>query len=93
MAERGDVTGTSDVTAPVLRLVRGDATAEEVAALVAALGAVRDAGVASAGDAAGAPALTAHGRTPRSGWRDRSALVRRPLSPGPGAWRASGFAR
>jgi hypothetical protein len=62
---------------PPLRLVRGDATPEEVAALVAVLSA------ASAGDAAKpAPRHT-------SQWASRERGVRRPLQPGPGAWRAS----
>ena len=66
--------------APVLRIVRGDATAEEVAALVAVV----------AGLAAGAPAPPPRGAT---GWRDRSRLVREPLRPGPGAWSASALPR
>jgi hypothetical protein len=60
---------------PVLRVVRGDATAEEIAALVAVL-------LSRAGDEVG-PA------TARSAWADRSRQLRRPLHPGPGAWRRS----
>ncbi len=66
---------------PLLRVVRGDATPEEIAALVAVLMA------RSADTEAPGP--------PRSGqknaWSDRSRLLRRPLSPGPGAWRRSGL--
>ena len=61
---------------PALRVVRGDATAEEIAALVAAL-------LSRPGDV-GAPSAP-----PRSAWADRSRLLRRPLRPGPGAWRRS----
>ena len=65
---------------PVLRVVRGDATPEEIAALVAVL-------LARAGDAeAPGPARSVPGF-----WADRSRLLRRPLSPGPGAWRRSGL--
>jgi len=61
---------------PFLQVVKGDATPEEIAALVAVISA----------RAAAAPAAPAR-RT--SAWTDRSRLVRRPLRPGPGAWRAS----
>jgi hypothetical protein len=65
---------------PLFRVVRGDATPEEIAALVAVL-------MARAGDTeASSPA-----RSVRNSWSDRSRLLRRPLSPGPGAWRRSGL--
>jgi hypothetical protein len=66
---------------PPLRLVRGDATPEEVAAVLAVL-------AAAGGDAGTEPA-------PRhtSQWSSRERLVRRPLTPGPGAWRASAWPR
>jgi hypothetical protein len=62
-----------------LRLVRGDATPEEVAALMAVLS-------AASGRAEAAPA-------PRhtSQWASRERAVRRPVRPGPGAWRASAW--
>ena len=63
---------------PLLRVVRGDAAPEEIAALVAVL-------LARAGDAK-APGPT---RSVRNSWSDRSRLLRRPLFPGPGAWRRS----
>jgi hypothetical protein len=62
---------------PALRVVRGDATPEEIAALVAVL---------LARSAAGEVVVP----TPaRSAWSDRSRLLRRPLFPGAGAWRRS----
>ncbi|GAA0959186.1 acyl-CoA carboxylase subunit epsilon [Actinocorallia libanotica] len=61
---------------PFLQVVKGDATPEEIAALVAVLSA-RPSGAA-------AP----EARRP-SAWTDRSRLARRPLRSGPGAWRAS----
>jgi hypothetical protein len=60
---------------PVLRIVRGAPNEEELAALVAVL-------------SARAAARPAPAPTPTSAWRDRAALLRRPLHPGPGAWRA-----
>lgn len=72
----------SDV--PYLQVVRGDATPEEVAALVTVLTAAQArAAEAQRGDAART------GRT--SAWSARSRLVRRPVEHGPGAWRASAF--
>ncbi|GLZ12119.1 hypothetical protein Acsp04_23540 [Actinomadura sp. NBRC 104425] len=69
---------------PFLQVVRGDATPEEVAALVAVLTARARAA------AAAAPA----GRQRASRWADRSRMMRAPLPPsGPGAWRASGLPR
>ena len=65
---------------PILRLVRGDATPEEIAALVAVLMS-RSGDEESAAPGADAPA--------RSAWADRSRLLCRPLHPGPGAWRRS----
>lgn len=58
-----------------MRVVRGNPSDEEVAALVVAL-------------RLRAPA-PADERTPVSGWARREDLLRRPLHPGPGAWRAS----
>ncbi|GAA4606885.1 hypothetical protein GCM10023195_25470 [Actinoallomurus liliacearum] len=64
---------------PFLQVVRGDATPEEIAALVAVL-------------TARARAASAVRTTPparRSAWADRSRQLRRPLPHGPGAWRTS----
>ncbi len=66
---------------PALRIVRGDPTPEEVAALTVVL-------AAASGDG-GEPEDTG----PASVWTEREALVRRPLTPGPGAWRASALPR
>ncbi|MCD2197412.1 acyl-CoA carboxylase subunit epsilon [Actinomycetospora endophytica] len=76
--------GETDETAParpVLRIVRGDPTPEEVAALTAVL--------AAASGGGGEPEETG----PTSVWNERESLVRRPLTPGPGAWRASALPR
>ena len=64
---------------PSLRVVRGDATPEEIAALVAVLAARGD------GEAGSQP------RSVKNIWSDRSRLLRRPLATGPGAWRNSGL--
>jgi hypothetical protein len=65
---------------PVLRIVRGEPTAAELVAVVVVLGA------RSSQPAAGKP-------TPRSPWAARDRLVRRSLTAGPGAWRASALPR
>jgi len=64
---------------PLLRVVRGDATPEEIAALVAVLAARGD------DEAPSQPRLV------KNAWSDRSRLLRRPLAAGPGAWRNSGL--
>jgi Acyl-CoA carboxylase epsilon subunit len=64
---------------PALRVIRGDATPEEIAALLAVLLARRP-------DEVEAPRPR---QLARSAWSDRSRQLRRPLSPGPGAWRRS----
>jgi hypothetical protein len=66
----------SDEAPAMLQVVRGDPTDEELAALLAVLG-------ARSGADTGGP-------RPRSGWNDPARLVRRTLRPGPGGWRASG---
>lgn len=63
---------------PVLRIVRGDATPEELAALVTVLAART--GAAPSSDPA-----------PASRWRDHGRATQPALVPGPGAWRASGL--
>ena len=62
---------------PTLRVVSGQPTPEELAALVVVL---------SAQPPAEAPVAPAR----PSGWADRGSAIRAPLCPGPGAWRASG---
>jgi Ser/Thr protein kinase RdoA (MazF antagonist) len=65
---------------PVLRIVRGEPTDDETAALVAVVAAL-----ARRSTAAVAP--------PRSQWRNRARNIRPAIGPGPGAWRASGLPR
>ena len=63
---------------PLLRVVRGEPTAEELAALtvvVAALSQHRP---------------SRRRPTPVGAWASRADAVRRPLQPGPGGWRAAG---
>ena len=68
---------------PLLRVVRGDASSlapEEIAALLAVL--------------ASRPVVDDVPPEPtRSAWSDRSALLRRPVFPAPGAWRGSSLPR
>jgi hypothetical protein len=75
-------TENADNTAALLKVVRGQPTAEELAALVAVV-ASRVAGATEA--PAAAPKV--------SGWTDRSRSLRVPGTPAPGGWRASGFPR
>jgi len=62
---------------PALRVTRGDASPEELAAIVAVL--------MSRPDDEPTPARL------RPAWSDRSALLRHPVRPGPDAWRRSGI--
>jgi hypothetical protein len=64
---------------PVLRVVRGEPTDEELAALIAVLAARAGAARASTVDS---PRRT-------SAWNAPAARLRRPLHPGPDAWRRS----
>jgi len=64
-----------------LTVVAGQPTAEELAALTAAV----TGGLAAR--AAGGRAAAA--RRPAGGWADRARLLRAPLAPGPGGWRRS----
>ena len=67
--------------APYLSVVRGDASAEEIAALVATLTAVAAARSAAAASA-GAPPVTRN-------WNSRARLLRSPVHPSAGGWRRS----
>ena len=67
--------------APYLRVVRGDASVEEIAALVATLTAVAAARSAAAASAGAPPA------TPD--WNSRARLLRSPAHPSAGGWRRS----
>jgi Acyl-CoA carboxylase epsilon subunit len=68
--------------APVLTVVTGNPSAEEIAALVAVL----------AARTAPASAAEVAGRL-RNEWSARSRLMREPLPRGPGGWRASALPR
>jgi hypothetical protein len=70
---------------PVLRVVRGSASAAEIAALAAVLLATVSGGSDDSGDSR-ADGLRRGGE---AAWGNRSALLRRSLPPGPDAWRAS----
>ena len=76
---------TTEATAPVtplLRVVKGDPTAEELAALVA---------VVAARNAAAAAAAAADQPQPRSQWGHPVRQHRDSHRFGPGAWRASSW--
>ena len=80
MTDASPVTGADRPAVPdPVRVVRGDPTAEELAAVLAILAAARA--------SAGAPARWA----PEAGWSARSAGLRRPIAPGRGVWRLSGL--
>jgi len=64
---------------PVLEVVAGDPSAEELAALTVALAAA----LGAHGGPAGGPGRSS------PGWADRSAMMDAPPRPGPGAWRRS----
>ncbi|WP_210440212.1 acyl-CoA carboxylase subunit epsilon [Nocardioides xinjiangensis] len=72
--------GAASDETPLLRVVDPDATAEEVAALVAVLTALGSAGAEPP-------------PRPRPSWNHPARGVRTPHRAGPGAWRASGLPR
>ena len=75
------MSGLPDPDRPVLRVVRGEPTVEELAALVAVL--------AARGSAPSAqPAARASG-----GWGDHGRSMRTSLPHGPGRWRAAALPR
>jgi hypothetical protein len=80
----GGTEGEPTPERPPLRLVRGDATPEELAALLAVLSAASEAEADSERDASARPT---------SRWAAREAGMRRVATPGPGAWRAAGWPR
>jgi len=71
---------------PDLCVLRGQPTETELAAVVAVL-AVRAAAATALASAPG-PAGASH-----SAWSDRSRLLREPIAPGRGGWRASALPR
>jgi hypothetical protein len=74
--ERSEVTAG----APYLRVVRGDASAEEIAAIVATLTSIA---------AARSAAAPAEQPTAAHNWNSRSRLLRTPVHPAAGGWRRS----
>jgi hypothetical protein len=77
--------------APAFAVVKGHPSAEETAALTAALALVAARGAAAReGLLRGRPG---NGHRAVAAWADRARLVRAPLSPGPGAWRRSALPR
>ena len=68
---------TSAPTRPLLRVVKGEPTAEELAALTVVVAAMSQ-------------RRTRRRPTPVGAWASRADVVRAPLQPGPGAWRAAG---
>jgi len=75
--ESGVTSGSTDEKVPFLRVVKGDPTPEELAALVTVLASL------------GGPAATTPRRTPE--WNAPRRLHRGPHPHGPGGWRASGL--
>jgi hypothetical protein len=71
---------TPAVETPLLRIVKGDPTPDEVAALVAVVSAMADAAAEQA---------SKEKQRPRPEWSARHRLLRKPHRHGPGAWRAS----
>jgi hypothetical protein len=67
------------VNSPYLRIVRGDANAEEIAALVATLTAVAT--------ARSSAAERSEQRPVTSNWNARARLLRTPVHPAAGGWR------
>ena len=65
---------------PLFRVVHGNPSGEQAAALAVVLAAKLAAGPAGAGP---------RSRRTVGGWGDRARAVRAPLTPGPGAWRNS----
>jgi hypothetical protein len=73
-----DEVGDTEPRRPLLRIVKGDPTPEEVAALVAVL-------------TARAAAAVEPPEPKQSVWTHRRAQLSKPVFVGPGEWRRSGF--
>lgn len=78
MTTGADVT-MGGVDEPLLKVVKGDPTPAELAAVVSAV----------AGKLAAARSTPTRPASQRSGWAAYWRDVRRPIQPGPGAWRRS----
>jgi Acyl-CoA carboxylase epsilon subunit len=83
--------GTAAEMGATLRVVKGHATGEELAALAAVLAMVTARGQAAAESARRHEA--ARGSKRAGAWADRAHLVRAPLAHGAGAWRRSALPR
>jgi hypothetical protein len=70
--------GEDGVLPPLLRVVTGEPTAEELAALTVVVAALSQ------------QRRPRRRPTPMGGWSSRADLVRPALQPGPGGWRAAG---
>jgi hypothetical protein len=81
--EPADVSPASGDETALLRIISGAPTDEELAALTVVIAARRAAGSRARGA----------GRLRRSAWAEPLRLVRAPLHPGPGQWRAQAFPR
>ncbi|MGY1784026.1 MULTISPECIES: acyl-CoA carboxylase subunit epsilon [unclassified Geodermatophilus] len=68
---------SEDAQRPLLRVVRGEPTAEELAALTVVVAALSQ-------------RRPRRRPTPVGAWASRADAHRQPLQPGPGGWRASG---
>ena len=66
------------MSAPVFSVVRGEPSAEELAALTVVVAALSRRGP------------TRRRPLPVGGWTSRTGVLRRPLQAGPGGWRAAG---
>ena len=82
---------TPEAAGPSLRLVRGDASPEELAALVAVLATASDDN--DDGDQGADPHSLAVGRKIQSRWSSPRGMVRTTPPHGQGAWRASARSR
>jgi hypothetical protein len=82
-ASAGAHAAADNPVGPILRVVRGEPTPEELAALVAVVA------------AHSAAAAATQEEPPRrlSAWTDRRQGMRQPVHVGPGAWVASGFTK
>jgi hypothetical protein len=67
----------SEPQRPLLQVVKGEPTAEELAALTVVVAAL-------------SRRRPRRRPTPVGAWAERADVVRRPLRPGPGGWRAAG---
>lgn len=82
MSDKPDAATESVTAEPILRVVKGDLTVEELAALVA---------VIAARNAAAAHAAAGSKPKIRSEWNHPARLVRAPHRHGPDQWRRSTF--